>query len=141
MQYRPNRTQVSTMAMMATVAMTGCLVGIVVQRAVSMDELRAPLDAAQGGGAKVGEEADGLASRQQPIDINLDKESAVKIAEIILVKVYGERVLRQRPWQVAETKSSFTITGTLPKPRAKGGVATIRISRRTAEVSGIEHGK
>ena len=52
-----------------------------------------------------------------------DEDLAVKIAEIILVKVYGERVLDERPWIITSSDSSIIFEGTL-KTR-KGGVALI----------------
>ena len=35
-------------------------------------------------------------------DLNLSEKEAIAIAEIILVKIYGERVLKQRPWIVSD---------------------------------------
>ena len=39
------------------------------------------------------------------LNLNLSKDEAVKIAEIIMVKVYGEGVLLQRPWVISENGS------------------------------------
>ncbi len=77
-------------------------------------------------------------------DLKLDEASAVKIAEVIFVKVYGERVLQQKPWKVKSEKddSIFFIEGTFNLPKGTlGGVAEIRIKRSNAEVVSIMHGK
>lgn len=75
-------------------------------------------------------------SRQ--VDLNLDQESAVQIAEIILVKVYGKHVLNQRPWQAEKTGKVFKISGTMPKNHY-GGVARIEINQSNAQVMSIMH--
>ncbi len=75
-------------------------------------------------------------SRQ--VDLDLDQESAVQIAEIILVKVYGKIVLSQRPWNVTKAGKVFTISGTMPK-NSYGGVASIEINRTNAQVMSIIH--
>lgn len=81
--------------------------------------------------------------KEQVLDLDLDRPAAIKIAEGILVKVYGERVLAQRPWIVREAADAFTIEGTFhnKSPYAKGGVATISIDRHTGKVTEISHGK
>jgi hypothetical protein len=75
----------------------------------------------------------------ESLDIGLNQESAVKIAEIILVNVYGEKVLDERPWNIKSSDSSFILEGTLKTD--VGGVASIEISRKNAEVLRFMHGK
>ncbi len=75
-------------------------------------------------------------------DLNLDKDTAIKIAEAVLVKIYGEKVLEQRPWIVEEKDNSFFIKGTFHKQGiAFGGVAKIEISKSDGSVIGYVHGK
>ena len=77
-------------------------------------------------------------------DLKLDEASAVKIAEVIFVKVYGEDVLSQRPWKVRleADDSIFHIEGTLDTSKeARGGVGEIKIKRSNAEVVSMMHGK
>ncbi|HEX4142627.1 MAG TPA: NTF2 fold immunity protein [Pirellulales bacterium] len=74
------------------------------------------------------------------VDLKLDKKTAIQIAEIVLVKVYGNDVLKQKPWNVTADETSFTIEGTLPK-ESVGGVARIRVHRANAEIIEIIHGK
>lgn len=80
------------------------------------------------------------ASVSGAININLDKDSAVQVAEVVLVKVYGEKVLKEKPWKVTEERGIFAIEGTL-EPGSKGGVASIQIRKTNAEVVAIIHGK
>ncbi len=76
---------------------------------------------------------------EDKVDVNLDEQSATKIAEIVLVKVYGKAVLEERPWSVTNRKGVFGITGTLHYQ--KGGVATIEIDQANARIIWITHGK
>ncbi len=77
-------------------------------------------------------------------DLKLDETSAVKIAEVIFVKVYGAKVLSQKPWKAKLEKDDtiFHIEGTFNLPKdTYGGVAEIWIKRSNAEVVSIMHGK
>ena len=83
-------------------------------------------------------------------DLKLDEASAIKIAEVIFVKIYGEDVLSQKPWKVKlETDDSiFHIEGTLHTSKearggvgVRGGVGEIKIKRSNAEVVSMMHGK
>ncbi|MHB1156029.1 MAG: NTF2 fold immunity protein [Phycisphaerales bacterium] len=77
---------------------------------------------------------------QPGINLDLDESSAVRIAEIIFVRVYGEQVLKEKPWQVTKTDRAFKIEGSLPDGH-HGGVASLQISRDNAEVMMVPHGK
>ena len=74
------------------------------------------------------------------VNLNLSKETAIKIAETILISIYGKEVLRQRPWQVTESETEFQISGTLA-PSSVGGVAEISIRKSDAGVVRYTHGK
>jgi hypothetical protein len=76
----------------------------------------------------------------QEVDVNLDEQSAIRVAEVVLVRVFGKRVLEERPWVVVKKEKVFRISGTLMK-HARGGVAEIEINQRNAEVVSLEHGK
>lgn len=89
--------------------------------------------------------ADNKQTKKEPsvdklININLDENAAVAIAEVVLVKVYGEKVLKEKPWKVSQDEETVTIEGTL-MPGSLGGVASIQIRKRNAEVIAIIHGK
>lgn len=79
-------------------------------------------------------------SANEMVNLRLDEKSTEKIAEIVLVKVYGPAVLKQRPWKVAATRSSFKFNGTLSAAEV-GGVAEIEINKHDAAVKSIRHGK
>jgi hypothetical protein len=70
----------------------------------------------------------------------LDEKTAEKIAEIVLVMWFGRDVLKERPWKVATTDTSFKFRGTL-RDGYVGGVAEIELSKRNAAVKSIRHGK
>ena len=77
-------------------------------------------------------------------DLKLDEQSAIKMAEVIFVKVFGEKVLGERPWKVKleNDDSIFHIEGTYNfPPERKGGVGEIWIKRSNAEVVSLMHGK
>lgn len=74
------------------------------------------------------------------VNLNLSKEDAVKVAETVLVGIYGKEVLRQRPWRVVESETEFQISGTLA-PSSVGGVAEISIRKSDAGVARYTHGK
>ena len=88
-----------------------------------------------------GTQSKGANRMETPVDLKLDETVAVKIAEAIFVKIYGERVLEQKPWKVKMERDDtvFFIEGTLKT--TKGGVAEIRLKRSNAEVISILHGK
>lgn len=66
-----------------------------------------------------------------------DKETAIKIAEVILFRVYGERnITVQRPYVVTEDEDIWWVCGTLHTDF--GSVFKIAISRQTAAVLYVE---
>ncbi len=85
--------------------------------------------------------------KKRTVNLKLDKKTAIKLAEIILVKVYGEKVLKQRPWIVTENKTEFKIKGNFhqnlkhSRKARKGGVAEIVIKKSDAKVLSYIHGK
>lgn len=66
-------------------------------------------------------------------NLNLDKENAVKIAEIVLCHIYGKQVLKERPWNVKELEKSFLISGTLP-PNVPAAWRLLRFQKLTAKL-------
>lgn len=73
------------------------------------------------------------------INLKLKKDTIVKIAEIILVDIYGEKVLNEKPWIITEMPNAYKIMGTLRS--AKGGVAEIIINKKNGCVEKCIHGK
>jgi hypothetical protein len=63
-----------------------------------------------------------------------DKETAIKIAEVVLFRLYGEQdIIRQRPYTVKKEDYIWWICGTLPKD-TYGTVFNIGISQHTAAI-------
>jgi len=79
-----------------------------------------------------------------------DSKTAVKIAEAVLIPVYGEKQIEsERPFTAKLEKGLWTVTGTLRCPDGKGGtttlclggVAEVRISKDDARILYMMHGK
>jgi hypothetical protein len=73
-------------------------------------------------------------------DLVPDKETAIKIAEAILVPIYGKKIYKQRPF-VATLKSPnvWAVEGTLHT--TKGGVAYIEIQKKDCKILKVYHEK
>lgn len=74
-----------------------------------------------------------------------NKETALKIAEAVLTPVYGEKMIRsERPFTATLEGDLWKVEGTLPCPaphRCNGGVAMVKISRKSGEILLMMHGK
>ncbi|MBZ5663186.1 MAG: YbbC/YhhH family protein [Acidobacteriia bacterium] len=79
-----------------------------------------------------------------------DSRTAVRIAEAVLIPVYGERQIEaERPFTASLKNGIWTVTGTLRCPDGKGGtttscdggVAEVRISKNDAQIIYMLHGK
>jgi len=68
----------------------------------------------------------------------LDRVAAVAMAERHFVEVYGERVLKQRPWQVTDTGDAFFIKGTL-RHGVRGGTATMWLRKSDGLILELIH--
>ena len=65
----------------------------------------------------------------------------LELAEKHLVKVYGERVLKERPWRITDNGDTLTIKGTKLPPGCAGGVAEITIRKSDGKILKCIHGK
>src|SRR5437660_8623001 len=81
-----------------------------------------------------------------------DSATAVKIAEAVLVPVYGQKLIEsERPFTSELKADVWTVSGTLHCPDGKGGfksgyscrggAATVQISKTDAHVVSMTHGK
>lgn len=61
------------------------------------------------------------------------KETALKIAEAVLVPIYGVKIMEDKPYQIKFSAGFWTIDGTTP-PKAVGGSFHIVIRQRDAQV-------
>jgi hypothetical protein len=70
-----------------------------------------------------------------------DADTATKIAEVILTRIYGaDEVALERPWVTKLSDGTWTVKGTLPK-RLLGGSAEIEISKKDGRVLYLSHGR
>jgi hypothetical protein len=71
-----------------------------------------------------------------------DKKTALRVAEAILVAVYGEeQISKEQPLRTALVeKDIWLIWGTLPR-KYLGGTAVIKICKRTGKVLFLSHGQ
>jgi hypothetical protein len=68
-----------------------------------------------------------------------DKETAIKIAEVVLFRLYGEKdIIHQRPYKVKEEDYIWWISGTL-KENELGSVFNIAIAKQTGAILHLEH--
>ena len=68
-----------------------------------------------------------------------DKETAIKIAEVVLFRLYGEEgIVAQRPYKVKKRDDIWWISGTL-KPNEFGSAFNIAISKQTGGILHLEH--
>jgi hypothetical protein len=79
-----------------------------------------------------------------------DAETAVKIAEAVLIPVYGEKqIASERPFSAKLEGDAWTVSGTLRCPDGKGGmttmcvggVAVVKISKVDARILSMIHYK
>ena len=72
-----------------------------------------------------------------------DAKTAIKIADAVLVPIYGEdQVASERPFRAELVDDRWVITGTLQGgPFVFGGVAHVKISKSTGRIEEIWHSK
>jgi len=67
-----------------------------------------------------------------------DKETAIKLAEVILFRLYGEKnIVAQKPYAVTENQNIWWVCGA--PPPALGSSFEIAISRQTGAVLHLQH--
>lgn len=71
-----------------------------------------------------------------------DSQTAVKVAEDILFKIYGEEnIVKQRPYNVKYVEDYYIINGTMPAGIAVGGTFLIIISSKDGKIIKLTHGE
>ena len=73
-------------------------------------------------------------------------ETAVKVAEAVLIPVYGEKqVLSERPFKATLKGDVWTVNGSLhcggPDAECAGGTAEVRISKNSGQILHMIHYK
>ena len=70
-----------------------------------------------------------------------DGQTAIRVAEAILAPIYGEKQVASEHPLSAELKGDvWTVLGSLPKG-STGGVAQVKISKKTGQILSVTHGK
>ena len=70
-----------------------------------------------------------------------DKGTAIRVAEAILLPIYGEKqIASERPFSAQLKDGVWIVTGHLPEGWT-GGVAEIKISKGTCQIISVSHGK
>jgi hypothetical protein len=70
-----------------------------------------------------------------------DGKTAERIAEAILIPIYGEKqVKEERPFTAVLTNDVWVVTGHIPENYV-GGVALVEISKEDARIIRVDHGK
>jgi NTF2 fold immunity protein len=73
-----------------------------------------------------------------------DAATAVRIAEAVLIPVYGEKkILSERPFNASLQGDVWTVAGTLHcgAPRCDGGSAEVKISKSSGQILNMIHYK
>ena len=74
-----------------------------------------------------------------------DAATAIKIAEAVLIPIYGQKVISQeKPFNAKLEDGIWVVTGTLHCPQGdscKGGVAIIEIAKDDGKILRVSHGK
>ena len=72
----------------------------------------------------------------------IDAKDAIKKAEKIWIKLYGESIKKEKPYQVFydENNGIWLVQGTL-RSNMKGGVANILIQNETGKIVAVWHDK
>jgi hypothetical protein len=69
-----------------------------------------------------------------------DAATAIKIAEAVWLPIYGENVLKKKPFKARLEKDVWIVEGSLPKP-GPGGVPVAEISKETGQILRVSHGQ
>jgi len=73
-----------------------------------------------------------------------DKETAISIAVVYAISIYGEEsIIKQKPYNAEFYNGHWIVTGSFPNTGyyAGGGVFEIVLSQKNGEVINITHGK
>ena len=76
----------------------------------------------------------------QSDDFVPNAETAIKIAEAIWLPIYGDKILKNKPYQASLKDNIWIVEGTLPKGY-RGGVPYIEIRKNDCKILKVTHGK
>lgn len=82
-------------------------------------------------------------TQKEKRDIINDAQTAIKIAEVILLSVYGEKIYESIPFKAELIKDDkvWFVRGTLNKKYTMGGVPFIEIQKKDCKILKFGHGK
>jgi hypothetical protein len=70
-----------------------------------------------------------------------DEITAIRIAEAVLIPIYGEAsISAEKPFKATLNDGVWTVTGSLPRNKL-GGVAIAQISKKDGRIERVSHGK
>jgi hypothetical protein len=78
-----------------------------------------------------------------PRRLRANAETAVKIAEAVLIPVYGEKeIISERPFKAVLADNIWRVSGTFHCDAARcfGGVAEVNISKKSGQILRMIHG-
>jgi hypothetical protein len=71
-----------------------------------------------------------------------DEKTAIRVAEAILSPIYGEQQIKsEQPFHATLANGVWVVEGSLPAKYELGGVASVRIDKKTGAVLSYIHGK
>ncbi len=72
-----------------------------------------------------------------------DKETAIKIAEVIWLPIYGDNIYENQPFNavLSADKKIWTVKGTFDNKYILGGVPYAKIRKKDGKIIGVYHTK
>jgi len=69
-----------------------------------------------------------------------DSATAVRVAVAVWTPIYGDSlIMAEQPFIATLRDGVWTVTGTLPRPYTRGGVAMARIAKRDGRILFVRH--
>lgn len=70
-----------------------------------------------------------------------DQPTAIRVAEAVLIPIYGEKKIKmERPFKAILKNETWTVKGSLPQGMV-GGVAMVELSKKDAKIIRVSHGQ
>lgn len=67
-------------------------------------------------------------------DLNIDRKTAEKLAEIFVVMIYGNDTLSRKPWDIFEEKNSYKIVVPIREENSRGVKIQMEIRKSDAKI-------
>lgn len=70
-----------------------------------------------------------------------NSETAIKVAEAVWLPIYGDKIFKEKPYNVSlKDNKIWIVTGSIAKNK-RGGVAYIEIQKSDCKILKVVHGK